>query len=256
MSARPLDMQQLNAFVDGELDLTRQLEVEALVAQDAHWRSEVAQLRQLRDMVREQADYHRVPPALKERLHALASPGMNRVAARVKPRGSGWQPAAWSFALTCMLALGVGSAWWRAGQDDRLVQEAIADHVRATLSQRLVDVASSDQHTVKPWLSSRLDYSPPVRVPQWPALVFVGGRVDYLDGRPTATLVYRLRAHVIDVFVAPSTQGEQPPRIASQRGFNVVQQVRGGMRTWAVSDLNADELAAFVRALDAADGSH
>jgi len=242
-----IDLRQLNAFVDGELELTRQLEVEALMSQDAPWRAEAAQLRQLRDVVREQADYHRTPPALKQRLQALAS---ERPSPAVPSRNAfAWRHAGLSFALACLMAVGLVSAWWRMGQDERVMHEAIADHVRATLSQRLVDVASSDQHTVKPWLSQRLDYSPPVRTPPWPALVFVGGRIDYLDGRPTATLVYRLRAHVVDVFIAPSSQADGPPHVDSQRGFNIVQQVHDGMRYWVVSDVNAEELGAFTRAL-------
>lgn len=251
------DARELGAFVDGELDLPRQLALEALLAQDPRLQAEVAQLRRVRDAVREDGHYHAMPAALKRRLHAAAGrhdmPGSEHEAPAVAlVRPSRWRAAPpWATAAALAASLALGSALtWTSWQHDRQVQEAIAGHVRATLSQRLVDVASSDRHTVKPWLSARLDFSPPVH--ELPGAVFAGGRVDYLDGRPAAALVYRVRAHVIDVFIEPAAAADEPPRLASRRGFNVVEQVRAGMRYWIVSDLNAEELQAFVRSLDAA----
>ena len=84
------------------------------------------------------------------------------------------------------------------------MDEAVASHVRSTLGPHLVDVASSDHHTVKPFLSSKLGFSPPVYELQLPGSVFVGGRVDYLDGQPVAALVYRQGEHVVNAFVWPS----------------------------------------------------
>jgi len=254
------ESQQLNAFVDGELELTRQLEMEARVAQDARLRAEVDALRRLRETVRVHGECHAAPEALRERIQRLAGEGDRRTGPST---GSGltegalagwfaWRPFALSFALVALLAAGLGVALWSTFADERLMQEAVASHVRATLSQRLVDVASSDRHTVKPWLSSRLDFSPPVTEPHMPGAVFVGGRVDYLGGRPVAALVYRQREHVIDLFVWPTTQADQRSRVATLRGFNAVHWSRAGMSHWLVSDLNRDELASFMQALDAA----
>jgi anti-sigma factor RsiW len=139
--------------------------------------------------------------------------------------------------------------------DERLLQDVIAGHVRATVGQRPVDIASSDRHTVKPWLSARLDYSPPVADAPVPGAAFVGGRIDYLDGRPVAALVYRQRQHLIDANVWPGAQADASPQGLSRRGFNAVHWVRGGMRFWLVSDLNRDELGAFALALDHADAA-
>jgi len=138
---------------------------------------------------------------------------------------------------------------WQAEHD--LVTEAVTNHTRATLGNRLVDVASSDQHTVKPWLSARLDYSPPVLDLAADGFPLVGGRLDYLDRHPVATLVYRYRLHNIDVFVRPlaAKSPAATANLATQRGFNVVHDTGSGMEWWAVADVNAEVLAAFLRRL-------
>ncbi len=145
----------------------------------------------------------------------------------------------------------VASAIIDARSRNDLVAEATTAHVRATLGQHTVEVASSDQHTVKPWLSARLDYSPPVRDMAASGFVLVGGRLDYLDGRHVATLVYRYRDHVVDVFVRPLATAARPPDTAlrSLRGFNVAR-ASGATFEWiAVSDVNAEALSAFAAAL-------
>src|SRR5205823_3572547 len=137
-----------------------------------------------------------------------------------------------------------------------LVGEVVANHSRATLGNRLTDVASSDQHTVKPWLSARLDYSPPVRDFSADGLPLVGGRLDYLDGRPVATLVYKYREHTIDVFMRPVDSGKPVslPKSASLRGFNVAHGTAAGMECWAVSDVSMDVLASLVAHLTSSAG--
>jgi len=135
---------------------------------------------------------------------------------------------------------------WRAGQD--LVAEAVTSHVRATLGNQLIQVASSNQHTVKPWLSARLDYSPPVQDLSQEGFPLTGGRVDYLDRHPVATLVYRFRDHNIDVFVRPESS-HPPPAPRTVRGFNVASAKGSGMEWIGVSDVSADVLANFVQRL-------
>ena len=121
--------------------------------------------------------------------------------------------------------------------------------MRATLGNHLTDVASSDQHTLKPWLSSRLDYSPPVRDLANEGFALTGGRVDTLERRPVATLVYRYRQHTIDVFVRPESTHAAPPALSTVRGVNVAHASASGMDWLAVSDVNADVLTRFVQRL-------
>jgi len=255
MNGERITARQLTAFVDGELELERQLAIEARLASDAALRAEVDALRGLRDALRDRAEYHVAPEALRARILFAGAPA--------PPSGwrrwFAWRPWLPAFAVAGLAAWGLSLALdarvWPFGRDEALMQEVIASHVRSNFGQRLVDVASSDQHTVKPWLSSRLDYSPPVTDAPVPGAVFVGGRVDYLDARPVAALVYRQRQHVIDAYVWPTTGPDAPAQALAQRGFNVVHWARGGMRFWLVSDINRDELAAFAHALAQADAA-
>ena len=257
MSSERISSHQLNAFVDGELELSQQLAIEARLASDAALRAEVDALRSLRDALRGRAEHHAAPAALRSRLRlpiTAGAAGANPVKQRPEwRRWFAWRPLVPAVLIAGLAAWALNLALWQPGRDEVLMQEVIASHVRSTVGQRLVDVASSDQHTVKPWLSSRLDYSPPVADAPVPGASFLGGRVDYLDGRPVAALVYRQRQHLIDAYIWPTTQRDAAVRALAQRGFNVVHWARGGMRFWLVSDINRDELAAFAQALARAD---
>lgn len=241
--------QALNAFIDGELDLATQLEAEALVERDAALRQHTEQLRELSRAVRLQADYHAAPAALREQF-------MRRPRRSWWPRlpSSPWRIAGSAALCSLALALGVQTAL-APSASDLLLNEAVASHVRSTLAQRSIDVVSTDQHTVKPWLSARLDFSPPVQHPLAAGAVLQGGRVDYLGGRPVAVLVYQLRAHQIDVFIWPSHDRPAIDTIATRRGFQMAAAGRDGMAWLAVSDVNADDLARVLQALTAGDNA-
>ena len=260
MSARP-DLLQLNAFVDGELDLARQLELEALLREDAALRAQVEQLRAMRQAVRGRADYHAAPPALRERIQRMtvkspivAQPTAPRTgAAAALRRWFAWRPLVSALGVMAALAVALNLTLLPMQRDEQLEGEVIASHVRATLAQRLVDVPSSDHHTVKPWLSSRLDFSPPVQELAESGTTLLGGRVDYLDGRPVAALVYRRAGHVVDSFVWPATHGDSRLATSSQRGYNLAHWSSHGMVHWVISDLSPAEFAELVRELHSAD---
>ena len=136
---------------------------------------------------------------------------------------------------------------WRANEDFEAA--AVAAHVRATLGDHLIEVASSDRHTVKPWLSARLDYSPPVQDLANEGFTLIGGRLDYLERRPVATLVYRYRKHTIDVFVRPETSPAPTSAVRTVRGFNAARASGRSMDWLAVSDAEPAVLSAFVQRL-------
>ena len=148
-----------------------------------------------------------------------------------------------------LLAWNFGAALIGMHASEDLSVEVVALHTRATLGNHLVEVASSDRHRVKPWLSARLDYAIPVQ--DWAPAGFplVGARIEQLDRRPVATLVYRYREHVIDVFVRPQGLPHAVPTLRTVRGFNVATASGSEMEWIATSDLGADVLSAFVQGL-------
>jgi anti-sigma factor RsiW len=122
------------------------------------------------------------------------------------------------------------------------------------MASHLTDVASSDQHTVKPWFTGKLDFAPRVVDLAGQGSPLVGGRLDYLEGHPAAAMVYQRRKHLINLFIWPAADGgtDTIPKATSRHGFNVVSWRVMGIEYWAVSDLNARELLDFVRAFQAA----
>jgi anti-sigma factor RsiW len=134
--------------------------------------------------------------------------------------------------------------------DEAVVAQIVNAHARATLTDHRTDVASSDQHTVKPWLSSKLDFSPPVIDLTTTGFPLRGGRLDYVEGRPVAVLVYTHRQHVIDLYIWPDARAQDAAnrsRAAAKNGFNMIHWNRGGMTYWAISDVNAADLQAFAQ---------
>jgi anti-sigma factor RsiW len=155
-----------------------------------------------------------------------------------------WREGA-SFGVGAALAAGI-ALFVLAPAQQGLLDDVVASHVRALQPGHLEDVVSTDQHTVKPWFDGRIDFAPPVKdlaAQQFPLL---GGRLDYLNDRPVAALVYGSDKHIIDLYVWPG--GGQPmPRTASRNGYNTVHWSENGMDFWAVSDLEAGKLSDFVR---------
>ncbi len=239
------------AYADGELDGPRADAIREHLATCADCAAASNAVFALRARIRTDVPVYRASPALRARVLAAASSGGQPPAPRERWR---WLlSGALGGCAATVLAWVVGTTFvdWRAQQD--VAAEAVAAHVRATLGNHRVDVASSDQHTVKPWLSARLDYSPPVRELAASGFVLVGGRLDYLDGQPVATLVYRYRDHFVDVFVRPQSSRVPGAALRTLRGFNVARAAGSAMEWVAVSDVNADVLSAFVRKLSTDD---
>jgi anti-sigma factor RsiW len=263
----PSDYQLVNAFVDGELDLKSQLEMEQRLLDDSALRRQVEEVRECRESLRKNATYHSAPDTARQRMATLmAAPHVPSQAPSYVPpptresaigdlvqRWLGWRPLAASLSFAAVLAVAVNLAWLQSSKDERLAEDVVASHARSTLGQHLVDVASSDHHTVKPFLSSRLGFSPPVDELQIPGSVFLGGRVDYLDGRPVAALVYKQGEHVVNSFVWPSTASDSKPSYSEQRGYQTAHWSHGGMAHWVISDVNREEFQTIVGAVQRTD---
>jgi anti-sigma factor RsiW len=248
----PSEMRRLNAFIDGELGLEEQLQVEARLREDAGLRTQVERLRALREALRDRASYHAAPDALRSRISALVDTG-GSPQPRPWAKWFDWRTASATLAFAAVAVMAFNLWLLPLREEQRIEEDVVASHVRATLGQRTVDVASSDHHTVKPWLSSRLDFSPPVHEIAEAGSALLGGRVDYVAGRPVATLAYRHAGHGVDDFIWPTSQGDRPVAMSASRGFNIAHWTRAGMTHWLISDLNAAELAQLANVLSRGD---
>jgi anti-sigma factor RsiW len=235
------------AYADGEVGGLRKHWIEKHLRGCPECAAKHREILALRARLRAQAPYFAAPPGLRERVRAAVgnTPAPRARAPRERSRWLGIGALAGCAATVLAFVVSTSVLELLSGRD--IAEGALATHVSATLGNRLVAVASSDGHTVKPWLSARLDYSPPVLDLAAEGYTLVGGRLDTLDGRPVATLVYRYRAHTIDVFVRP--EPSNAPALRSLRGFNVAHARTADWDWIAVSDVSADVLTDLVRKL-------
>ena len=213
----------------------------------------------LRARVGAEAPYFVASPAFKARVHAMANAMAMSTPRRARPTGDRWRWLGGGVLAGCaasMFAWVVSTAVITAQSSDEFAIAAVASHVRATRSARLIEVASSDRHTVKPWLSARLDYSPPVHDFADEGFALIGGRIDRLDHRPVATLVYGYREHTIDVFVRPELPRARFAALHIIEGLNVARATGPTMEWLAVSDVEPAVLTEFVQRLAHEEGSN
>jgi anti-sigma factor RsiW len=156
-------------------------------------------------------------------------------------------------ALAAACVLSIAGTWWvvsSAAHVDRMERDVLAAHIRSLLQDTPVQIASSDQHTVRPWFAGRADFAPAVKDLSADGFPLIGGRLDYAAERRIGVVVYKRRLHMINVFMWPSTStGDSAPRMASRNGYNLVSWNRSGVTYWAVSDLNGAELQELQRLL-------
>ena len=234
----------LPAQIDDELELRKSLELESHLRGCADCRAQLDREKALRTAVARHASYFRAPETLEARIKAELPSSTAHASAPVR-QGWRWPSLAASVISMIAVAWSLGMYLSLPSANERLMDEIVASHVRSLLANRTVDVASSDQHTVKPWFNGKLDFSPPVRDLASEGFPLVGGRLDYIDHHPVAALVYRHAQHTINVFIAPvtGTADAAAPRSGSSRGFHTMHWTQDGMTYWAVSDVDADQLA-------------
>jgi anti-sigma factor RsiW len=242
--------QFLEADADGELDLIRHLELEAHLRTCPQCAALADAARARRKALREKLPRFSAPPELVTRIRAsLAGAGAPLPAAR-KPVAPVWP--IWNvmgLAASVALAAIGGYAWGNShARSHALLSEAVSDHVRSLQASHLMDVVSTDQHTVKPWFIGKLDFSPPVVDLADAGFPLAGGRLEHLDGRSAAALVFYRRQHAINVFVWPAGGGSVAAGMDRENGFNARTWSQADLNFAAVSEIPADELERFVAA--------
>jgi anti-sigma factor RsiW len=241
--AQPL----LSAYVDRELDITKSLETEDHLRECTRCSAALQQHDALRSALNA-ASLAFVPPKGLERrvrkaLRREAQPSALFTLAL-------WRWAAVPMAATLAAVLTWSVAIHRGGTtgEDVVLSELVSGHVRSLMVDHLVDVATSDQHTVKPWFNGKVEFAPPVADFTASGFPLVGGRVDYIAGRPAAVLVYKRRQHVVNVFIWPS--GQHEAEALSNVTFDTYHLLRwsaSGLTFWAVSDVSSADLESLAR---------
>ena len=204
-----------------------------------------------------QVQRYAAPDVLRARIRAaVASTPRERGEAQSPPIGSArrgnwrWSRAV-GVAAALVFAAALGSAITMVARGPSpattsIASEVLASHVRSLMPDHLTDVRSSDQHNVKPWFNGRLDYSPNVPRLDEQGFPLIGGRLDYIGGRPVAVVVYGRRQHMINVYAWPTRAPDAPITASMTNGYNMLHWRSGGTERWVVSDLNAEELRRFA----------
>ncbi len=237
----------LSPYADGELDLVRSMEIDKHVEECSACAAALTRMRSLSSALGDPRFYYDAPTHLRQRLNAS-------IRSSTEPRRWGvWRPILTTAAAAALLLI----AGWGAMRglsvstaDERLAREVVSSHVRSLLwDKHRVDVESSDRHTVKPWFVGKVDVAPEVKDLAQQGFPLVGGRLDYLDDRSAAALVYQREKHVINVFVWRTVEKDRTPEALDRQGYHLIHWVDNGRMFWVVSDLNSRELWDFAELL-------
>ncbi|MGB7624330.1 MAG: anti-sigma factor [Terriglobia bacterium] len=243
----------LEGYFDGELDLAKSLEVETHVQDCPACAATFQELKELRSVLSSNSLYFKAPAGMQHRVQSAIR--REAPAARLGAIVRGWFPLRWaglavSLALVVLVTWNVAPHFSHRAAEETLVQEIVDSHVRSLMLNHLTDVPTSDQHTVKPWFNGKVDFSPPVVDLTAQGFPLTGGRLDYLEGKSVAALVYQRRQHRINLFIWPSPEtADANETKRSEKGYHLVHWAKSGMTYWAVSDLNPQDLGEFTAAL-------
>ena len=239
----------VDAHVDRELDLVTAPQFERHLSECSACRLFCEQYERVQRSVRAKIPYFAAPAGLEGRVRAqlkLSHRPSDQVARKqMFPGWRSWAVAAAAAALLVFSVLLI-QATKRLSPPEMLAREVVSGHIRSLMANHLSDVVSSDQHTVKPWFSGKLDFAPVVVDLSSRGFPLAGGRLDYLDNHPVAALVYKRRQHTINLFLWPSATADSGVSKIVVKGYNVIHWTKANMTYWAVSDLNAAELTEFA----------
>jgi anti-sigma factor RsiW len=234
----------LHALIDGELDTARARDVETHLAGCQRCTTDLRQFREMRQAMADANLRLAAPAALRSRIEAAIPVPVAR--ASQPSRRFLLQGFAFGTALSAAAAAGVVFFVARSGQDERLLGDVVSAHLRSLQAEHLTDVRSTNQQVVKPWFSGKLAIAPPVIDLTAQGFTLLGGRLDTIDGKPVAAIVYRRGDRIINLFVgAAADSGHTAALGDAVEGFNTQRWNDRGFRFIAISDIGADELRDF-----------
>jgi anti-sigma factor RsiW len=239
----------IESYVDGELDLVHYVEIEEHLGNCPICAPTHQDALELRSRIREEVPYFRASADLQQRIRAIAREKRAETNRSLVPLWA-WSGAIAAVVLFAVITVGLVRRASESSREQMITQEIVADHLRSLMANHLTDVTSTDQHNVKPWFNGKLDFAPPVNDFAPEGFPLIGGRLDYLAGRPVAALVYQRRLHPINLFVwaAPEKYAEKATP-QTRQGYSILLWARDGMTYCAISDLAADEMQTFAALL-------
>jgi anti-sigma factor RsiW len=236
----------IDGYLDDELDLQLQVELEDHMATCQDCAQAYLDGRAQQATLRSTAPYYVAPHDLEQRIRLMVSD------AAAPPTGSLEGEFQWRWlAIAACLTLAVSAVWnvallrSRVSQGDALANTILASHLRSMLGDRLLEVSSSDQHTVKPWFAGKTDFSPEVKDFASDGFPLAGGRIEFVSDRSVAALIYRHGQHVINLFTWPANSSDPKRSHFVRNGYNIAQWSDASMTYWAVSDISTAEMDRF-----------
>jgi anti-sigma factor RsiW len=236
----------LELYLDGELAARESVEMREHLESCLACGRRFRELEQIGSNIRMHVGHYAAPAGLERRVQAAL-----RKATREQGQPSqllmNWMAAAASVLLFASIALNLQLLRSHASASDQLAQEVLASHLRSLIGTHLVDIPSSDQHTVKPWFNGKLNFSPDVKDFVRQGFPLIGGRIEYLDDKPAAALIYQRRKHLINLFLWPAPSSSSGYVEMTKRGYNLLSWTQDGMTYWLVSDVETSELEQFAQ---------
>jgi mycothiol system anti-sigma-R factor len=260
----------VDGYLDGELDAITNQEIESHLRDCAKCAQTYETQRDLVSAIEAGASYYRAPADLRQSIQSALRAEISKQHSEsnpderpaVRPREESkpkivftpqwsWLALAAAIIAAAIIFVNVAPRWQSPRADRFLATELIASHVRSLMASHLTDVASSDQHTVKPWLDTKLDFAPAVFDLANDGFPLIGGRLDYIENRPVAALVYQRRKHFINLFIWPADSVmTTADKTISHQGYQLVHWIDGDFNYWAVSDVSDADLQLFKQAFE------
>jgi mycothiol system anti-sigma-R factor len=263
----------MDGYLDGELDPVTNQEIERHLRDCRGCEQAYEAQRAIVHAIGSAAPYYKAPVELRQRIQSSLRNEIGAKATRNGTRGSQilrahkrsilaetpwkWLALAAAIILTAIIASTLFPRMLAPSADQFLATQLIASHVRSLMADHLTDVASSDQHTVKPWLDVKLDFAAPVVDLSGGGFPLIGGRLDYLDSHSAAALVYQRRKHFINLFIWPTTPADsKEQKMVTRQGYNLLHWIEGDFTYWAVSDVNITDLETFKQLFEQQTARH